>query len=114
MGTGVRHLKRLEGVESYFSPDLNNYMICFKHFTYYIILGLFAGFSASAQPLPGAPGQALVTYTLREKGNEQVTEEAIINSLLAATTTKGRAGHIAEALPMDKVLPVLRNYNRIK
>ena len=44
----------------------------------------------------------------------EATEEAIVNSLLAATTTKGRAGHVAEALPMDKVLPILRKYNRIK
>src|SRR6185437_9506221 len=29
----------------------------------------------------------------------EATEEAIVNSLLAATTTKGRAGHVAEALP---------------
>ena len=44
----------------------------------------------------------------------EATEEAIVNSLLAAVTTKGRAGHIAEALPMDQVLPILRKYSRIK
>jgi D-aminopeptidase len=44
----------------------------------------------------------------------EATEEAIVNSLLAAVTTKGRAGHEAEALPLEKVLPILRKYNRIK
>lgn len=44
----------------------------------------------------------------------EATEEAIINSLLAAKTTVGRNGHRAEAPPMDKVLPILKQYNRIK
>lgn len=44
----------------------------------------------------------------------EATEEAIVNSLLAAVTTKGRAGHVAEALPMEAVLAILRKYNRIR
>lgn len=44
----------------------------------------------------------------------EATEEAIINSLLAAKTTVGQNGHQAEALPMDKVLSILKQYNRIK
>lgn len=44
----------------------------------------------------------------------EATEEAIINSLFTATTTKGLSGHTAEALPLDKVLPILKKYNRIK
>jgi D-aminopeptidase len=44
----------------------------------------------------------------------EAAEEAIINSLLAAKTTIGRNGHRAEALPMDKVLAILEQYNRIK
>ena len=44
----------------------------------------------------------------------EATEEAIINSLFAATTTSGREGHKAEALPLDKVIPLLKKYNRIK
>ncbi len=43
----------------------------------------------------------------------EATEEAIINSLLAATTTKGISGHIAEALPVDKLITILKKYNRI-
>jgi D-aminopeptidase len=44
----------------------------------------------------------------------EATEEAIINSLFAATTTKGIDGHTAEALPVDKVISILKKYNRIK
>ncbi|HXB94030.1 MAG TPA: P1 family peptidase, partial [Puia sp.] len=44
----------------------------------------------------------------------EATEEAIVNSLLAAVTVKGRDGHVAEALPLDKVIPILKQYNRLK
>lgn len=44
----------------------------------------------------------------------EATEEAIINSLFAATTTKGIDGHTAEALPVEKVIAILKKYNRIK
>lgn len=43
----------------------------------------------------------------------EATEEAIINSLLAATTTMGIGEHIAEALPVDKLITILKKYNRI-
>jgi len=36
----------------------------------------------------------------------EATEEAIINSLFAAKTTTGRSGNTAEALPLNKVLPL--------
>ena len=41
----------------------------------------------------------------------EATEEAIINSLFAATTTKGKGGRVVEALPVDKVLSILIKYN---
>lgn len=44
----------------------------------------------------------------------EATEEAIINSLFAATTMKGRAGHVVEALPIDKTISILKKYNLIK
>lgn len=43
----------------------------------------------------------------------EATEEAIYNSLLRATTVTGRAGHRAEALPIDKVVEILRKYRAI-
>ena len=42
----------------------------------------------------------------------EATEEAIINSLFAATTMTGRNGNTVEALPKDKVIPILKKYNR--
>ena len=44
----------------------------------------------------------------------EATEEAIINSLFAAETMKGKDGHQVESLPIDKVLPILRKYGVIK
>jgi len=37
----------------------------------------------------------------------EATEEAIYNSLLRATTVEGRDGHVAEALPIDRVRELL-------
>src|ERR1700722_17946786 len=44
----------------------------------------------------------------------EAAEEAIVNSLLAAETTKGKDGHIVQALPLDNLLRILKKYNRIK
>ncbi len=44
----------------------------------------------------------------------EATEEAIINSLFAAETTKARNGMTVEALPVEKTLEVLRKYNRLR
>ena len=44
----------------------------------------------------------------------EATEEAILNSLFAAKTTTGFNGKKAEALPLDKVIPLLKKYNSIK
>jgi D-aminopeptidase len=43
----------------------------------------------------------------------EATEEAILNSLFTAKPVKGIDGHQAEALPIEKVLEILRKYNRI-
>ncbi len=42
----------------------------------------------------------------------EATEEAIINSLLAAETMKGKNGRTVEALPKDKLKEILKKYNR--
>jgi D-aminopeptidase len=44
----------------------------------------------------------------------EATEEALINSLLMATTTSGKDGRKVEALPIDEVKKLLRAANRIK
>ncbi len=47
-------------------------------------------------------------------GAIEATEEAIINSLFAAKTTQGFGGHTSEALPKEKVMEILKKYNRIQ
>lgn len=42
------------------------------------------------------------------------TEEAVYNSLLQATTTRGYHGTVVDALPVNKVRDILRKYGRIK
>lgn len=44
----------------------------------------------------------------------EATEEAILNSLFTAETMTGRDGHVIEALPLEKVLPILKEYKKIK
>ncbi|HEX7938764.1 MAG TPA: P1 family peptidase [Gemmatimonadaceae bacterium] len=44
----------------------------------------------------------------------EATEEAIYNSLFKATTVVGRSGNMAEALPLDKVVEVLRRHGAAK
>lgn len=44
----------------------------------------------------------------------EATEEAILNSLFAAETMKGRDGHVVEALPVDEVMEVMKQYGRGK
>jgi len=41
------------------------------------------------------------------------TEEAIVNSLVAAETMTGRDGVTVSALPHDRLQEVLRRYNRL-
>ncbi|MBL7735783.1 MAG: P1 family peptidase, partial [Chitinophagaceae bacterium] len=44
----------------------------------------------------------------------EATEEAIINSLFAAETMTGHNGAKVEALPKEKVISILKKYNRYK
>ena len=43
----------------------------------------------------------------------EATEEAIINSLLAAESMRGHSGHEVPSIPQEKVLQLLRDYGRI-
>ncbi|CAN5875870.1 hypothetical protein BH24BAC1_BH24BAC1_41840 [soil metagenome] len=40
----------------------------------------------------------------------EATEEALINSLFRAETLAGKEGRVAEALPLDKVLKILKRH----
>ncbi len=44
----------------------------------------------------------------------EATEEAILNSLTAATTMVGRDGNTIHALPLDRLVGVMRQYGRLK
>jgi len=44
----------------------------------------------------------------------EATEEAIINSLLRATTVTGHQGHTVEAIPIDRVIEICRRFGAIR
>ncbi len=48
------------------------------------------------------------------QATRDATEEAIINSLLRATTVTGRAGHKSEAIPVDRLVEICKRYGAIK
>jgi D-aminopeptidase len=43
----------------------------------------------------------------------EATEEAVVNSLFAAKTMKGSNGRTIEALPLEKIIPILKKYNKL-
>jgi D-aminopeptidase len=45
---------------------------------------------------------------------EEATEEAILNALAMATTTVGRDGNTAHALPLDRLVEVMKKYGRLR
>ncbi len=83
---------------------------------------LLAFSTANAVPLDGRP----YTPTVLADGNEswqvissvfkatiEATEEAVLNALLASHTTTGRDGNTLHALPVDRLLGILRAAGRI-
>ena len=64
------------------------------------------------------------TYTMRVVADahlnpifvaaEEATEEAILNALTMATTTVGRDGNTAYAIPLDRLEAVMRKYGRLE
>ncbi|MBX2911590.1 MAG: P1 family peptidase [Cyclobacteriaceae bacterium] len=44
----------------------------------------------------------------------QATEESIVNAMIAAETMVGIGGHTVYAIPHDRLMKVLRQYNRLK
>lgn len=44
----------------------------------------------------------------------EATEEAIINSLFAAQTMRGKENHLISSIPMREVIRILKKYNKIK
>lgn len=44
----------------------------------------------------------------------EATEEAILNSLFAAKTMIGRDGHEVRSIPIDKIISLMKQYNKIR
>jgi len=44
----------------------------------------------------------------------EATEEAVLNALTTATTMTGRDGNRVHALPLDRLVEVMRRYGRLK
>jgi D-aminopeptidase len=67
-------------------------------------------FSSTARARPSAPRVPEEAMSELFAATIEATEEAIVRSLLAARTTRGRAGHVREALPLDEVAAIARRY----
>ena len=44
----------------------------------------------------------------------EATEEAILNSLFAAKSMKGRNGHEVPSIPIDQIIKIMKQYNKIQ
>jgi D-aminopeptidase len=81
---------------------------------------LFIAFS-TANRVPHYPKE--LTYTMRVvadahlnpifRAAEEATEEAILNALTMATTTVGRDGNTAHAIPLDQLVAIMKKYGRL-
>ena len=82
---------------------------------------LFIAFS-TANRVPHYPKER--TYTMRVVADahlnpifqaaEEATEEAILNALTMATTTVGRDGNTAHAIPLDRLVAIMQKHGRLK
>ena len=75
---------------------------------------------STAHRIPSAPQEKTRTVELAYNDSlsplflavVEATEEAVLNSLVRATTVTGRAGHRAEAIPLDRLRETLERYDR--
>ena len=74
---------------------------------------LFLAFStASPEPLVAMLSDRWISGVFQ--GVIEATEEAILNSLTTAHTMTGRGGNTIHALPLDRLLEIMRAYGRLK
>ncbi|MFQ5805508.1 MAG: P1 family peptidase [Phycisphaerae bacterium] len=77
---------------------------------------------AESVRIPHQPARKIQTRTLlRDEGlsplfqaTREATEEAILNSLLKATTVTGFQGHRCEAIPVDRLIEICERYGAIR
>jgi len=80
---------------------------------------IFIAFSTAnpgAGAMEGAPSVSMIPnprLTAFFQATVEATEEAIVNALVAADTMTGIDGRRAIALPHDRLIEVLRRYNRL-
>jgi len=82
------------------------------------------GMAATGSPSTNGSGDYVIAFStnlsLQTLSNNQIsplfqaakeaTQEAIYNSLFKATSVSGRDGHLREAIPLDRVMEILRQY----
>ena len=79
---------------------------------------IFIAFSTANRHIDDAPGPASVKTVSTERisplftATVEATEEAIVNAMVGAETMTGVNGHRVEALPHDRLMQVLKMYNR--
>jgi D-aminopeptidase len=84
------------------------------------------GLGVTGSPTTNGSGEYVIAFPTAPAGHEllsnnamsplfqavkEATEEAIYNSLFVAQTTTGYAGHKVEALPIGRVLEILRRHD---
>jgi D-aminopeptidase len=80
---------------------------------------LFLAFSTANRGAARTTGTVEVTMLPNDRMNPlfaatvEATEEAIVNSMVAAETMTGANGYTVKALPQDEVVRILKKYNRI-
>lgn len=80
---------------------------------------IFIAFSTANPEIGKTSGVAQLTMLPNERINSlfretvNATEEAIINALVAAETMKGAGGNTVYAIPHDRLVEVLKKYNRL-
>ncbi len=79
---------------------------------------IFIAFSTGNTPCAGEAISTVrmlapVAMTSLFQAAAEATEEAILNAMVAATTTTGREGRVVHALPHDRLQEVMRRYRRI-
>jgi len=85
------------------------------------------GFGATGSPSTNGSGDYVIAFSTgsgEEPTNKRMsplfqavkeaTQEAIYNSLFMARTVEGRNGHVVEAIPVEKVMNILRRYGVIQ
>lgn len=79
---------------------------------------IFVAFSTANTKAMTGPGPHTAEFLDNEELDDlfeataQATEEAIVNSMVAARDMTGNEGHVAQALPHDKLQALLKRYGR--